>query len=376
MGLSAGVAGGSEGGLTRCQRSILAGVSRVSSKMCPSPSAAPLMEAVEEMSGGLVQRDSVLNMELKGKGARAACAPNGTSPAVLQPGPVISADSCGMMESLSVSGVASSEAPVADGRGAMMGSQFSVGPTLQHASVVDGSSIPTLDAPCVPVCLLSAAVPYANVVDDLSPSLCGGGLVLGHGGPVSEEVRVTPAAREALRSQPTDGLRQPPSSPVLPVSGAEGGVGMDGKSGCRSCVDRSTHFCLIVMVGRRELSQRRVVENSHDSRSPGPRHPVMFRGSPSPPTTFHRRPAPSPGTRPRRLRSPSPLLRSSVDPNEVCSSEVGDEDTTKKIATESEEEDDGQRGEEDGLLISSTVPDLSPLLEDDSLRGGSSSSIS
>ncbi|GAB2270711.1 hypothetical protein Dimus_005582 [Dionaea muscipula] len=49
------------------------------------------------------------------------------------------------------------------------------------------------------------------------------GLVgVGDGGSVSEEVRVTPATREALRSLPTDGLQQPPSSPVGPRLGAAG----------------------------------------------------------------------------------------------------------------------------------------------------------
>ncbi|GAB2278843.1 hypothetical protein Dimus_013517, partial [Dionaea muscipula] len=42
-------------------------------------------------------------------------------------------------------------------------------------------------------------------------------------GLVSEVGRVSPVAREALRPQPTDGLRQPPSSPVDPVIGTEGG---------------------------------------------------------------------------------------------------------------------------------------------------------
>ncbi|GAB2301815.1 hypothetical protein Dimus_035841, partial [Dionaea muscipula] len=39
---------------------------------------------------------------------------------------------------------------------------------------------------------------------------------VGFGGTVSEEVRVATVAREALRSQPTDGLRQPPSSQRYP----------------------------------------------------------------------------------------------------------------------------------------------------------------
>ncbi|GAB2302468.1 hypothetical protein Dimus_036478 [Dionaea muscipula] len=67
--------------------------------------------------------------------------------------------------------------------------------------------------------------------------LCDGGLV-------SEEARVSPVAREAMRSQPTDGLRQPPSSPVVPVSGAERGVGKDGTYACRS-------FAHVVQADRR-----------------------------------------------------------------------------------------------------------------------------
>ncbi|GAB2286634.1 hypothetical protein Dimus_021028 [Dionaea muscipula] len=63
------------------------------------------------------------------------------------------------------------------------------------------------------------------------------------GGSVSEEVRVASAAREALRSQPTDGLRQPPSSPavpesgvspVVPVSSVDGVGGQDDSRGSRS----------------------------------------------------------------------------------------------------------------------------------------------
>ncbi|GAB2302384.1 hypothetical protein Dimus_036398 [Dionaea muscipula] len=57
-----------------------------------------------------------------------------------------------------------------------------------------------------------------------------GGMVI-VGGWVREEARVSPVVREALRSQPTDGLRQPPSSPVVPVSGVESGDGKDGSHG-------------------------------------------------------------------------------------------------------------------------------------------------
>ncbi|GAB2296354.1 hypothetical protein Dimus_030476, partial [Dionaea muscipula] len=125
-----------------------------------------------------------------------------------------------------------------------------------------------------------------------------------------------------------------------------------------------------------EPSQQRIVEDRFDSQSPGPRHPVMFQGSPSPPTTFHRRPAPSPGPRPRRLRSPSPVLRLSVDPVEVSSSEGGEGNLIEMSGSSSEEEDDGLREEEEGMLVSSILPDLSLMSEDLSNQGGSSSSIS
>ncbi|GAB2280924.1 hypothetical protein Dimus_015540 [Dionaea muscipula] len=95
------------------------------------------------------------------------------------------------------------------------------------------------------------------------------------------------------------------------------------------------------MVGRRDPSQRRVVEDRVDSWSPGPRHPVMFRGSPSPPTTFHHRPAPSPRPRTRHLRSPSPVLRSSVDQDDFSSSEAGEGDSTEKAVTSEEEDEAG-----------------------------------
>ncbi|GAB2275959.1 hypothetical protein Dimus_010705 [Dionaea muscipula] len=114
------------------------------------------------------------------------------------------------------------------------------------------------------------------------------------------------------------------------------------------------------MVGRRGPSQRRIVEACFNSRSPGPRHPVMFRGTPSPPTTFHRRPAPSPGHRARRIRTPSLVLRSSVDPGEVSSSEMEEGDSTEMTVSSEEEEGDGLRRQQDGQLGSSCLPDLSP----------------
>ncbi|GAB2268477.1 hypothetical protein Dimus_003434 [Dionaea muscipula] len=80
--------------------------------------------------------------------------------------------------------------------------------------------------------VLPAAVegnPRTEIFGGLSDylGLCGGGLV-------SEQGRVSPVARGALRSQPTDGLRKPLSSPVEPVSVVAGGVSQDGRSGGHS----------------------------------------------------------------------------------------------------------------------------------------------
>ncbi|GAB2268470.1 hypothetical protein Dimus_003427, partial [Dionaea muscipula] len=120
------------------------------------------------------------------------------------------------------------------------------------------------------------------------------------------------------------------------------------------------------MVGRRSLSQRRVVEVRCDSQSPDPRHPVMFRGSPSPPSSFHRRPVPSPGTRARRPRSPSPMLSSCADPDDVSSSEDGDP-SEAAVTSASEEELSAEEGSRVNLC---PVGDLSPIVEEVELRLG------
>ncbi|GAB2270694.1 hypothetical protein Dimus_005565, partial [Dionaea muscipula] len=82
----------------------------------------------------------------------------------------------------------------------------------------------------------SGAVSHLSKLSD-DVGLRGGGLV-------SEECRVLPVARGALRPQPTDGLRLPLSSPMDPVSVMAGGVGQDGRSGGRS-------YAHVVQVDRR-----------------------------------------------------------------------------------------------------------------------------
>ncbi|GAB2281351.1 hypothetical protein Dimus_015947 [Dionaea muscipula] len=162
-----------------------------------------------------------------------------------------------------------------------------------------------------------------------------GGLVGRVGdGLVSEEGRVSPAAREALRSQPADGLRQPPSSLVKPVICAEGAGGQDG-------------------------------------RSPDWR-PVFFRGSPSPRPPRFRWGPPSPGTRTRSHKTPSLMMSSSTDPGEVSSSEEGDDSEAAVTASEGEDLSDLV----DGILGSSPDHDLNPILEDGGMTGASSSSMS
>ncbi|GAB2301792.1 hypothetical protein Dimus_035817 [Dionaea muscipula] len=103
-----------------------------------------------------------------------------------------------------------------DGRQMHTVEQIVVSPLLQADPLIVGSTMPVAD-------------PYCSSVTPLL-----GNVGMGIGGLVREEARVSPVAREALRTQPTDGLRQPPSSPVVPVSGAEGGVGLDDISGGRS----------------------------------------------------------------------------------------------------------------------------------------------
>ncbi|GAB2302322.1 hypothetical protein Dimus_036336, partial [Dionaea muscipula] len=92
--------------------------------------------------------------------------------------------------------------------------------------------------------IVGSAMPVADPrCASLSP-LLGGSVSQVGVGLVSEEVRVLPMAREALRPQPTDGLRQPPSSSMKPVIGVEGGVGQDDRCGGRS-------YAHVVQVDRR-----------------------------------------------------------------------------------------------------------------------------
>ncbi|GAB2288126.1 hypothetical protein Dimus_022470 [Dionaea muscipula] len=87
------------------------------------------------------------------------------------------------------------------------------------------------------------AVAASSMIVGSLPPLCGGIVGMSVDGLVREEARVAPVVREALRSQPTDGLRQPPSSPVVPASGPEGGVGMDGIYGCQSFAHTPPSVC-------------------------------------------------------------------------------------------------------------------------------------
>ncbi|GAB2278813.1 hypothetical protein Dimus_013487 [Dionaea muscipula] len=73
----------------------------------------------------------------------------------------------------------------------------------------------TQQIPCVLVRSQSPSLLAETVVNILQVPDVEGGVV--GGGMVSEEGQVSPVAREALRLQPADGLRQPPLSPVEPV---------------------------------------------------------------------------------------------------------------------------------------------------------------
>ncbi|GAB2302738.1 hypothetical protein Dimus_036733, partial [Dionaea muscipula] len=79
--------------------------------------------------------------------------------------------------------------------------------------VVDGAGRETVEQTTATVCTLLPRLPIMpyHIVSDVNDNIIDGGVV-------REEVRVSPSAREALRPQPTDGLWQPPSSPVEPVA--------------------------------------------------------------------------------------------------------------------------------------------------------------
>ncbi|GAB2296351.1 hypothetical protein Dimus_030473 [Dionaea muscipula] len=174
------------------------------------------------------------------------------------------------------------------------------------------------------------------------------------------------------------------------------------------------------MVGRRRgFSQRRVREVGYDSSSPDPHTAALFWGSPSPTAPHFRRAPPSPGLRTRHQSSPSPvasfsldleeggssedadasaasvttpeaedfsdlevssmdptrtlspMMSSSTDPGEVSSSEEGDASEAAVTASEVEDMSDLVGG----MVVSSLIPDLSPILEDGGRTGVSSSSI-
>ncbi|GAB2296343.1 hypothetical protein Dimus_030466 [Dionaea muscipula] len=110
-----------------------------------------------------------------------------------------------------------------DGSLVQMDVQIAAPSLLQVDHLVVGSDNPLAVGIDMPV----AGVPILNVNPLLSGHNNGGGLV-------SEEGQVLPVAREALRPQPTDGLRQPSSAPVEPVSGVEGEGGLEGCSRGRS----------------------------------------------------------------------------------------------------------------------------------------------
>ncbi|GAB2302047.1 hypothetical protein Dimus_036071 [Dionaea muscipula] len=190
------------------------------------------MEVAMELFAGMVHRESDLNMDLKEKGARVVGVPTGASPPVFHPVLTSSADSGGLRMKLT------------EGEGGAVG-----------AFPDSASSVSYLSAPLPivvtelgqqPITLVKSLVPTVEAIA-IAPAMAHSlsrpaTLLAGHyaspvlygDGMMSEEGRVMPVAREALRPQPTDGLRQPSSAPVEPVSGVESRGGRDGCSGGRS----------------------------------------------------------------------------------------------------------------------------------------------
>ncbi|GAB2268463.1 hypothetical protein Dimus_003421 [Dionaea muscipula] len=201
--------------------SSLIEASRFCSQIGSSSSDFPLTEEARELPVGLVHREPDLSLDLTGKGARVAGNFTGATPPVLLSVPASAAASGELLTMMN------------EGDDGVMGA----GEAPAIASLV--SSIP---------CPLPAVIDEVGQqpIDLVSPLIPTVGAVGGHGdgGVVSEEARAPPVARVALRTQPTDGLGHPPSSPVVPVSGVDGGGGKDGSHGCRS-------YANVVQVDRR-----------------------------------------------------------------------------------------------------------------------------
>ncbi|GAB2286365.1 hypothetical protein Dimus_020781 [Dionaea muscipula] len=96
--------------------------------------------------------------------------------------------------------------------------------TVNHQRVVGVAYYGGWFCLCVPV--IGDAQPQSEAFDaDLCKKSKRNCVGQGGDGMVSEEGRVSPGARGALRPQLADGLRQSLSSPMEPVMGSEGGGG-------------------------------------------------------------------------------------------------------------------------------------------------------
>ncbi|GAB2286318.1 hypothetical protein Dimus_020735, partial [Dionaea muscipula] len=142
--------------------------------------------------------------------------------------------------------VVSNDAALSDGRCVQKDLQNLVNPKLQPDSM-DIGSVPIVGVPST-----VSVIPLPGGLVHRAATLHGGSVHqptslldgCGDGGSVSEEGRVLPVAREALRPQPTDGLQQPSLAPVEPASVVAGRGGLDGCSGGRS-------YAHVVRVDRR-----------------------------------------------------------------------------------------------------------------------------
>ncbi|GAB2299761.1 hypothetical protein Dimus_033814, partial [Dionaea muscipula] len=176
------------------------GAPRFYSQICSSSSDLPLTEEAMELLVSLVNRESELSLDLTGKGAWVAGNFTGATPPVLL--------------SVPASATASGE-------------------LLKMMNEGDDEVLGAVEAPATASRVSSSPFPLPAVIDEVgqqpidlvSPLFPTVVAIGGHGngGVVREEARAPPVAREALRPQPTDGLRHPPSSPVVPVSGVDGG---------------------------------------------------------------------------------------------------------------------------------------------------------
>ncbi|GAB2294988.1 hypothetical protein Dimus_029178 [Dionaea muscipula] len=211
-------------------------------------------------------------------------------------------------------------------------------------SAILGGLTPGVSGSALPTSAMVSSCTLSFVCDTITVLVSGGavkvdlqiGGSMGDGGMVREEARVAPVVREAMRSQPIDGLRQPPSSPVVLVSDLAFGMPRTRQSSGKSSPSLKPSRVRRVFISPRPPVLRRLTTEWGFK--------PCFRCAPSSP----------------RVARAERHLRRSLSPDLAVFSTLEKEDLTEATVT-SEEEEWGQHPH-------SREPDLSQIQEiDDTL---------